>query len=84
MNVLGPIIGGPFPEGDHISLAVSKVYFDQICSQRTVIRPDDVHPLNGDGVPAPVITATWIDYVSKINDPCIEVAKDAGLVYHVL
>ena len=83
-SVVGPIVGGPFPKGDTTPLAISKRYFDEICEDKFIVRPEEVTPLHGDSATAVEITAVWLDYLAKIKSPCIEIVPNAGLIYHVL
>ena len=82
--ISGPIVGGPFLDGDDTPVAVGKDYWDQICPQKTVIRADEVRKLHGDGADARKIIDTWVNYVRNIEDPCLEVERHSGSIFHIL
>lgn len=77
-------MGGPFGEDDPTPRAVTKEYWDEICPNKTVIRADEVRKLHGEGATALKITETWLEYLKNIEDPCVEVDRNSGSIYHVL
>lgn len=64
--------------------AVRKEYFDQICPNKTIIRADVIRKLHEEWAPAPKIMETWVNYIRKIDDPCLEVERDSGNIFHIL
>lgn len=81
--ISGPIVGGPFEDDDHTPRAVVKEYWDLICPNKTVIRADEVRKLHSEGADARKITDTWVRYIQDIEDPCLEVERHSGSIYHV-
>ena len=79
----GPIVGGPY-ENDEVPRSVTKEHWDQICPNKTVVRADEVRKLHGEGADARKITDTWVRYIKDIEDPCLEVERHSGSIYHVL
>ena len=71
-------------DGDNTPVAVAKDYWDQICPEKTVIRADEVRKLHGEGADARKIIDTWVNYVRNIEDPCLEVERHSGSIFHIL
>lgn len=63
---------------------MSKAYWDQICPNKTVIRADEIRKLHGEGADARKIIDTYLDYIKKIEDPCLEVERHSGSIFHIL
>jgi hypothetical protein len=84
LKFTGPIAGGPFLEGDDTPRAVSKSYFQKICPHPTVIRADKIFKYRGGGTNALEVEETWLDYLRKVDDSCLEVAENSGNIFHVL
>lgn len=40
--------------------------------------------MHGGGATALKIIETWRDYIANINEPCLEVPRDAGSIFHIL
>ncbi|EKM48643.1 uncharacterized protein PHACADRAFT_266233 [Phanerochaete carnosa HHB-10118-sp] len=81
--ISGPIVGGPFGDNDPTPRAVVKEYWDQICPNKTIIRADEIRKLHGEGADARKILDTWVDYIKDIDDPCLEVERYSGSIFHV-
>ncbi|KAI8999008.1 hypothetical protein BD414DRAFT_406900 [Trametes punicea] len=79
--IRGPIVGGPWPEGDPAPLAVSEEYWYHACGdRRRVIPRKEVH----DHLPswfASDITKGWLDKLSTVPDQCAEADADGGPPY---
>lgn len=71
-------------EGDPTPQAVVKEYWDKICPQKTIIRADDMRKLHGEGATAVHIIETWVNEIAKIDDPCLEVERHSGAIFHIL
>ena len=71
-------MGGPWAEGDSTPRSIAKAYFDKICPRPTKIHAKTLHKIHGQGANALEIEQTWLEYLSKIDDPCLEVTGKAG------
>ena len=80
----GPIVGGPFFDNDRTPVAISKSRWDQICKNPTIVRGEAVRAIHGEGANALKILDTWKEYLAAIDDPCVEIARDSGSIFHVL
>lgn len=83
-TVLGPIVGGPFPDGDATPRAIAKAHWDKICPNPTLIDGEEVRRIHGPGATSVQIERAWLDYLSKIDDPCVEVPESSGNIFHIL
>ena len=45
-----------------------------------------VHELHGirEGATADHILGVWVDHINKIDDPCIEIMRETGAIFHTL
>lgn len=77
-------MGAPFDDGDPTPRAISKSRWDVICSSRTIIRTEDVRKIHGEGATARKIIDTYVEYISKIDDPCIEIDRYSGSIFLIL
>ncbi|KAI0743492.1 hypothetical protein C8Q80DRAFT_1272186 [Daedaleopsis nitida] len=81
--IRGPVVGGPFPRGDHAPLAVSKDYFDHLCPSKHEIDRNEVHgrfpPENRTSAAA--VTEVWSNILSDSNASCVQTSKDSGPIY---
>lgn len=74
----GPIVGGPFPENDATLRAIHRKYWHQICPEPMTIWTQDVKKIiNDDNASALNILKTWVDHLSKIDEPCLQI--DGGV-----
>ena len=77
----GPIAGGDFTENvTTLPRAVHKDYFYKICPKRTIISVDDVHKIavKGTDYDPYKITQTYLEFLNRIDDPCVEIAAKPG------
>ncbi|KAI0831752.1 hypothetical protein BC628DRAFT_1349629 [Trametes gibbosa] len=78
----GPIVGGPWPAGDHAPVAVSEEYWHHICDDRAHVVPRaDVHDhLSSGHVGA--ITTGWVEKLHALDhEQCVEAGGDGGPPY---
>ncbi|GJE89657.1 O-fucosyltransferase family protein [Phanerochaete sordida] len=80
--ISGPIAGGPFADGDATPRAVAKAHFKKICPNPTLVHGEELRALHGPGADAARIEETWLEYLAKIDDPCVEVPEDSGSIFH--
>ncbi|PSR92063.1 hypothetical protein PHLCEN_2v4779, partial [Hermanssonia centrifuga] len=81
--ISGPIVGGPFSDDDRTPRAVIKEYWDEICPNKTIVRADEIRKLHGEGATAEKIITTYVDHFAKIEDPCLEVERHSGSIFHI-
>lgn len=80
--ISGPIIGGPFVEGDRTPLSVHKKYFDEVCPFPKIVETQAVAHLMRDEHPsAKKILDTWSEYLRDIDEPCVEIAREADRIF---
>ncbi|EKM61659.1 uncharacterized protein PHACADRAFT_83052 [Phanerochaete carnosa HHB-10118-sp] len=80
--ISGPIVGGPFTDVDATPRAIAKAHWDKICPKPTKINSEEVRAIHGSGANAARIEEAWLGYLSKIDDPCVEVTENSGNIFH--
>ena len=79
---LGPLIGGPFVLDDTTPRSVHKKYFDEICPYPKIVETQTVAHLMRDSQPsAKKILDTWAEYLRKIDEPCVEIARESDRIF---
>lgn len=58
--------------------AVSKLHFDKICPKRSIIHVADVRKAVEDSSSAMKLTEAYIDFINKLDDPCVEITASTG------
>ena len=70
------------PEGDHTPLAVHMHFFKKICPNPTVVDTQVVWDQIGDSqVSANTILFHWVEYLNRIEDPCVEIARYSERIF---
>ncbi|KAI0340141.1 hypothetical protein BDW22DRAFT_1334794 [Trametopsis cervina] len=78
--ISGPMVGGPWPQGETADLSISKTRFDEICPEPYYIRAEWVNEIHGPGASAQKVIDTWAEYLAKIDRPCVEIARGSGMM----
>ena len=47
-------------------------------------RADEIRKLHGEGADARHIIDTYVSYIKAIDDPCLEVERHSGSIFHIL
>ena len=82
MSVAGPLVGGPFIQGSAAPSSIHKKFYDRICPHPTIVDTKLVHDMiNDDHASALTILNTWSEYLSSIEDPCVEIARHADRIF---
>ncbi|KAI0351363.1 hypothetical protein OH77DRAFT_1411302 [Trametes cingulata] len=81
VSLRGPIVGEPFPPGNHPPPAVSKTYYEHICPTPVDIRHDEV--LSSPETPHTVETVVeaWSNKLQAIDAPCVQSARHVGPIF---
>ncbi|EKM50148.1 uncharacterized protein PHACADRAFT_200992 [Phanerochaete carnosa HHB-10118-sp] len=82
--ISGPIVGGPFADDDTTPRAIAKAHWEKICPNPIKINGEEVRAIHGSGADATRIEEAWLEYLSKIDDPCVEVPESSGSIFHIL
>lgn len=78
------MVGGNFADGDSTPRSVSKPHWHKICPKPYIVHSDKVRAIHGDGASSQKIIDTWIKYLADIEDPCVEVDRHSGNIFHPL
>ncbi|KAI0695426.1 hypothetical protein C8T65DRAFT_584301 [Cerioporus squamosus] len=78
--IRGPIVGAPFPPGQHAPPAIAEQYWHTVCDGRTVsIDREGVHKDIGSWMIEPV-TKAWVAKLADVDDQCVAVS-DGSAIY---
>ena len=78
----GPLVGGPFIEGDHTPLSVHKAFYETICPHPTVVDTKPIRDAIDDSKASAVtILHAWVEYLSSIDDPCVEIGRHSDRIF---
>ena len=70
----GPINGGPYFENDAKLRGIQREHWHKICPEPKLVSTYDVKKLyNGNEPSALTILNTWVDVLSKIEEPCVKI-----------
>ena len=77
---VGPIVGGKSTGNVTVPLAVHKDYFDKICPKPSIVHVDEVQRIavRGKDYDPYKITQTYLEFINKLDDPCVEIASRPG------
>ncbi|GJE93721.1 O-fucosyltransferase family protein [Phanerochaete sordida] len=72
--ITSPINGGPYFENDAKLRGIQREYWHKICPEPKLVSTYDVKKLyNGNEPSALTILNTWVDVLSKIEEPCVKI-----------
>jgi hypothetical protein len=70
----GPINGGPFFQNDTQLRAIQRKHWHKICPEPITVWTQDIKKLyEHDDPSALTILNTWVDHLSKIDEPCVQI-----------
>ncbi|PFH46472.1 hypothetical protein AMATHDRAFT_51022 [Amanita thiersii Skay4041] len=81
----GPLVGGELgPEIKDIPRAISRDYFNQVCTERTLIRGEEVkNHLPNDATASQIVDA-WVQKLNEVNSTCIEITRGSAQIFDYL
>ncbi|KAI0778930.1 hypothetical protein BD413DRAFT_466728 [Trametes elegans] len=80
--IQGPIVGAPFPPGDHTPPAVHRDYFDAMCPHKVTYIREDISETISFKNSAKEITDGWANKLARIEEPCIQTAPNSRQIYN--
>ncbi|KAF7965096.1 hypothetical protein HWV62_45727 [Athelia sp. TMB] len=86
--ITGPIVGEPWTSAPDVPRAVSKNYFFERCPEekRRYIHTDTVNDESiryDNNIGAQEMFDRWVDYMSKVDDPCVEIEQDSAQLFSI-
>jgi hypothetical protein len=72
------------PPGDTAPRAVSKLFFNKVCPNPSVVHSTDVNDDRmrfDDSVPASFVFEKWVEKIKSIDDPCLVI--DGNPIFEV-
>ena len=73
----GPIVGEPFPEGDHTPRAVRQEYYEKVCPEPAKLSGHDVIDQYVWGSTTTLIEK-WLEKFEAADNRCIEIVEGSG------
>lgn len=70
----GPIVGDPFPAGDHSPRSVREEYFHVVCPEPAKISGNDIVDQYASGSTA-VLVEKWLEKFEATDNRCIEILE---------
>ncbi|KAL7284994.1 hypothetical protein ACG7TL_000083 [Trametes sanguinea] len=80
--IRGPIVGGPYPRGDHTPLSVHRDYFDHVCPQKTTFIREDISEIIDYKNSAKEIVDGWQHKLERVDEPCVQTAPNSGQIFN--
>ncbi|KAI0370021.1 hypothetical protein BV20DRAFT_1075702 [Pilatotrama ljubarskyi] len=80
--IQGPIVGAPFPPGDHSPPAVHRDYFDAVCPEKVTYIREDISEIITFKNSAKEITDGWHDKLAGVEEQCVQTAPNSGQIYN--
>jgi len=73
--IAGPLVGGPFPEGDDAPRAVMKDYFDTVCPEPVVLDHEAVLSRLPSNYSGGALVDAWVGLLNSTSERCVEIKK---------
>ncbi|KAI0364666.1 hypothetical protein BV20DRAFT_955721 [Pilatotrama ljubarskyi] len=81
VSIRGPIVGTPFPPGNHPPMAVSRTYYEHLCPTPVDIRHDEVLASPETPHPVEAMVEAWSRKLQTIGDSCVQSARHVGPIF---